>query len=73
MVAAGQRLVRDSCGVIKVIPPASEEKGAKMWASEDAFALCMAVGDLLVETGRPRDAVSFVQSIKVTQSPNWQE
>jgi hypothetical protein len=69
MVAAGQRLIRDSCELIKAIPPVSDEEGAKAWVSEPVFALCVGVGELMSSAGRPRDAVNFIQSVKVMPSP----
>jgi hypothetical protein len=66
---AGQRLIRDSCEVIKAIPPVSDEEGAKMWGSGFVFSLCMDVGNLMYNAKRPRDAANFMQSVKVTPSP----
>lgn len=62
---AMQRLVSFSCELLKNTPPVNEDGGCLIWGSEPVFCLCLNVGTLMAKAGKPRDAVNFLQSVKV--------
>lgn len=63
-----QRLIRQSRGVLEASPPASEEEGAVLWASTPVYGLCLNAGSVLTKMGKHREAVQFLQSVKVRRA-----